>query len=540
MSTDSQVLQPLMVVAETYEIERLIGRGGMGEVWSASHRRLPGKHVAVKVLRLNNLQAGPELLGRFKREAEIAARLSHPNIVEVLDFNTLPTGQPYIVMELLRGESLADRLKKGPLSYEALKPIARQVGAALEAAHALGVVHRDLKPENIYLVPTALGDQVKVLDFGISKLAESSTLQTTDAVLIGTPLYMSPEQALGHNRDVSAQSDIFSLGSICYEALSGHAPFAAPSIAQVVFKIAYEAPLKVSDSVASLPVHAAAAIEHALQKDRAHRTVSARAFVEELTRETLPPPTPAASGVYVPETNLTPSMVSGVTATPQAISAAAPFAMASPIPLVQPAQASASASILPAPKRSTAWLWAVLGVLFLAGIGPFAWKLTRAFETERTASGRTIGMPPVREQVADAAVTVPPAIVTTDTVDAGMVVSPEGLPDASVAPLRVAVKTAVPVNLGPPGAVDEEALKDMVAVLAAKQYKQLWNRRAAYDIQLKSAGGKRDGLLMVLEAGCMLREPGVTSIFNQLTELAPTVKFRAKRMCKKFWPDRDL
>lgn len=313
---ETALLSPGLIVADTYEIDRLLGRGGMGEVWLARHRRLAGKQVAVKVLRLEGAVSS-EALARFRREAEIAARLEHPNIVQVLDFNTLPTGEPFLVMELLKGESLAQRLSGGPLPLDAVQNVVRQAGAALQAAHRAGVVHRDLKPENIFLIPTALGDQVKVLDFGISKLADSKTVQTTDSVLIGTPLYMSPEQALGNNRDVTAQSDLFSLGSICYELLTGEPPFAADSVARVVFRIAYEKYAPLSERRAELPAAVIAAVDHALEKDRAKRTADIDTFVEELTGEPLGTPSqPTTAGMYTPGMDVSASMLSAKTAHP--------------------------------------------------------------------------------------------------------------------------------------------------------------------------------------------------------------------------------
>ncbi|MGZ3446204.1 MAG: serine/threonine-protein kinase, partial [Myxococcaceae bacterium] len=194
MNTD--VLDVGAVVAETYRIEGLLGRGGMGAVWAAEHLRLPGKHVAVKVL-LDAAAGGDEMLQRFRREAEIASRLGHPNIVEVLDFNTLPSGQPYIVLEYLQGETLAARVAGGRLQLEEALAITRQIGSALQAAHRAGVVHRDLKPDNVFLCTPEedMPTKVKVLDFGISKIRGSQSLRTQDAILMGTPQYMSPEQA---------------------------------------------------------------------------------------------------------------------------------------------------------------------------------------------------------------------------------------------------------------------------------------------------------------------------------------------------------
>lgn len=275
-------LAPETVVADTYEIDRLLGRGGMGEVWLARHRRLAGKQVAIKILHVEG-NASLEAVARFRREAEIAARLEHPNIVQVSDFNTLPTGEPYLVMEWLKGVSLGTRLQSGGISLEDTFEIVRQVGSALQTAHSGGVVHRDLKPENIFLTQTSVGIQVKVLDFGISKLIDSQSLQTQEAVLLGTPLYMSPEQALGLNREVTGQSDIFSFASIVYEMLAGEPPYRADNIARILFRIAYESHVSLARLRPDLPQSVTVAIDHALQKDLALRTKDVATFVTELT-----------------------------------------------------------------------------------------------------------------------------------------------------------------------------------------------------------------------------------------------------------------
>lgn len=315
MNAPAAPLAPGAVLAGTYEIERLLGRGGMGEVWLARHLRLAGKQVAIKVLHVD--RALPqEALARFRREAEIAARLEHPNIVQVLDFNTLPSGQPYLVMEYLKGQSLAARAQGQPLPLDQLFVLMRQVGAALQAAHHAGVVHRDLKPENIFLVPTAAGDQVKVLDFGISKLSDSNSVQTTDSTLIGTPLYMSPEQALGNNREVGPQSDLFSLGSILFELLAGRAPFFAESVARVVFRIAYEQAPSLRELRPDLPEHVLRAVGHALERERERRTPTIEALVEELTGQPLVTVAHDPAGLYRTGLSVTPSMISGQTRAP--------------------------------------------------------------------------------------------------------------------------------------------------------------------------------------------------------------------------------
>src|SRR5262249_22617980 len=177
--------------------------------------RLP-KRFAVKVL-LGQLQDS-EGYARFKREAEIASRIGHPNIVEVLDFNTLASGTPYLVMEFLEGESLAKRIKtRGALPLEEILGLARQMGSALNAAHKNDVVHRDLKPDNIFLCPSdsggVVGDRVKILDFGISKIRNTQTVLTQESTLMGTPQYMSPEQASGKNSLVDQRTDVFALGA---------------------------------------------------------------------------------------------------------------------------------------------------------------------------------------------------------------------------------------------------------------------------------------------------------------------------------------
>jgi serine/threonine-protein kinase len=157
------------VIADTYTIEALIGRGGMGAVFLASHRRLPGKKVAIKLLHAE--LTDDEVVARFRREALIASQLNHPNIVDVTDFNVTADGTPYLVLEYLHGESLAARIQDGPMPLEGVLSIIRQVGSAVAAANREGIVHRDLKPQNIFLVPKEVDGRIfeiaKVLDFGI-------------------------------------------------------------------------------------------------------------------------------------------------------------------------------------------------------------------------------------------------------------------------------------------------------------------------------------------------------------------------------------
>jgi len=282
-------LRPGTVIADTYEITRLLGQGGMGAVWEAKHLRLPGKRVVVKVLLFGATDA--VVLARFRREAEIGSRLGHPNIVQVLDFNTLADGTPYIVLELLQGESLASRLQRGPLPLEEVKSVVTQVGSALAAAHREGIIHRDLKPDNVFLCPTDLGgevrDVVKVLDFGISKIRGSKTVLTQDAALIGTPQYMAPEQATGRNDDIDTRTDVFAFGAMTFEMIAGTPPFSGDTLASVIHAIVYSPTPSLADVAKDVPPAVVAAIERALDKDRAARFPDVGSFVKAVTSRSL-------------------------------------------------------------------------------------------------------------------------------------------------------------------------------------------------------------------------------------------------------------
>jgi serine/threonine-protein kinase len=230
------------LVGGRYRLGRSLGQGGMGEVYEAVQENL-GKRVAVKLLHAQ-LAHNAGLLARFKREAEAAARLGHANIVEVFDFGVDADGTPFLVMELLAGESLGRTLaSQGRLSQARVAFIAAQVLAALAAAHASGFVHRDLKPDNIFLTSVSgVNDIVKLLDFGIAKLTDESTdakLTNTGAVL-GTPQYMSPEQARG--RSIDARSDLYAMGVVMYEALTGRVPFTAENYNAILFAILEDDP----------------------------------------------------------------------------------------------------------------------------------------------------------------------------------------------------------------------------------------------------------------------------------------------------------
>jgi serine/threonine-protein kinase len=214
-------------VVGSYRIVAELGRGGMGMVYRAEHVQL-GRPAALKML-LPQFSSDATIVQRFFNEARAASAIEHPGIVEIYDFGTHTDGSAYIVMALLRGETLQQRLARGPMAPVEGATILAQVAGALAAAHAQGIVHRDLKPDNIFLVPNELvpgGVQVKLLDFGIAKLADERTagFKTQTGALIGTPAYMSPEQCMGRS-DLDHRTDLYSLGCILFHVLCGRPPF---------------------------------------------------------------------------------------------------------------------------------------------------------------------------------------------------------------------------------------------------------------------------------------------------------------------------
>jgi serine/threonine-protein kinase len=225
------------VLVETYRVERLVAEGGMAAVYEARHLRVP-KRFAVKFLR-HQLANHAEALARFRREAEIIATLEHPNIVQLVDYNVTDDGLPYIVLEFLDGEDLLSRMdREGRLQLVDALKIARQVAAALEAAHARDVTHRDLKPANIFVTRDGT---VKVLDFGVAKLRRAPEL-TAMNVVVGTVGYMSPEQISG--QEVDPRTDQWALASIIYAMLAGQPAFEidGPVVAQATRILNHDPP----------------------------------------------------------------------------------------------------------------------------------------------------------------------------------------------------------------------------------------------------------------------------------------------------------
>lgn len=226
------------LIDDRYEVQSVLGEGGMGTVYRVRHSILE-RPFALKVLRAD-LARDADLGERFLREARAAACISHPSVVQITDFGSLPTGQAYFVMELLGGESLSAVVRRGgPLPAGRAVRLLRDMIGALSAAHEAGVIHRDLKPDNVLVCPTQSGETVKLLDFGLAKVAGQSRL-TKAGVVFGTPHYMSPEQAMGGT--VDERTDLYALGVVMYEMFTGRVPFEADTYMGVLTKHLYVEP----------------------------------------------------------------------------------------------------------------------------------------------------------------------------------------------------------------------------------------------------------------------------------------------------------
>lgn len=224
-----------------YILDRRIGQGGMGLVYQARHERI-GQLAAVKVL-LRELAQDGKVLQRFLDEARAMTLVQHPSIVKVFDYGQLTDGTPYIMMELLEGESLQERInhaveRGSGLPLHTALAVARQIASALAIIHQKNIIHRDLKPENIYVVPDPMvpsGERVKLLDFGLAKILDEQVRRTTEGMVLGTPLYMSPEQCNGSRR-IDYKADVYSLGALLFEMLVGRPPFLAASAAALMYQ----------------------------------------------------------------------------------------------------------------------------------------------------------------------------------------------------------------------------------------------------------------------------------------------------------------
>jgi serine/threonine protein kinase len=295
--SQAATLEPGTIIAERYRIDALLGEGGMGKVYSAEHVHMR-KQVAIKVLH-PEMSTTPEVVARFEREAVAAGKITHPNVAAATDFGRLEDRSFFLVLEYVKGVDLRAVLRQGPVPKERALHILRQITAAVGAAHAAGVIHRDLKPENIMLVERdGEADFVKVLDFGIAKIdtvgiadaagAGSSSASgpspaqplTKMGAVFGTPDYMSPEQALGQPTD--ARSDLYSLGVMLYELLTGERPFKGGAVTLMRKQVLEDAPALPPATLESVGAPCDAIIQKLMKKSASDRYASAAELLSVL------------------------------------------------------------------------------------------------------------------------------------------------------------------------------------------------------------------------------------------------------------------
>jgi serine/threonine-protein kinase len=282
--TDASPLGPGTLLAGKFRIQRLLGAGAMGAVYAVDHELTHHKR-ALKLLH-SSLRNVPDLVRRFLNEASAAARTGNAHLVETFDAGTLPTGEPYLVMELLVGEPLDSILKRERRLHFALATeIVAQAAEGIDAAHHAGIIHRDLKPENLFVTTRDRAPFVKILDFGVSKFAAVSAAplgQTQVGMVYGSPAYMSPEQ-LAAAPDVDPRTDVFALGVVLYQSLTGLLPFEGPTIEAIAMRVLSGDAPPLQTLRQDLPPALVAVVLRALAPLRDNRLPSARALAEALS-----------------------------------------------------------------------------------------------------------------------------------------------------------------------------------------------------------------------------------------------------------------
>ncbi len=346
-----------------YTLVERVAVGGMGDVWSATDSVL-GRTVAVKVVRPN---PDPSFAARFRDEARHSAALSHPNIATVYDYGE-DEGTAYLVMELVAGLPLSELIAQGPMDPTLARPIVGQAALALAAAHEAGVVHRDVKPANILVTPES---QVKLTDFGIAH-AGDGTAHTRTGEVIGTPQYLSPEQAMG--TPVTAATDLYSLGVVAFEMLTGRRPFDRGTAVATALAHVNDPPPALPPSVPE-PLHSAVA--SCLDKDPAHRPSSAAALAASLGMPVsgVADVSPATSVISTTDLGLTQALAPPTPT--RVVPVTAPDVL--PVETHPPAEPTAVAPRSPTDRpRRGGWWWWVLPVLAVLAVAAFLFAQTRS------------------------------------------------------------------------------------------------------------------------------------------------------------------
>ena len=398
------------VVGEKYRLVRLLGEGGMGSVYEARHD-LIGRRFAVKFLHAE-LASHPEILQRFRREAQAAGSLENENIAAVTDFGSSPDGAPYIVMEFLEGEDVAKTLARfGPMPIQRAAHILIQVCRGLFAAHGRGIVHRDLKPENLLLQQRGDGgDLVKILDFGIAKLktTEGPQNQTRTGITLGTPYYMPPEQARGQ-KELDERADIYALGVILFELLSGRKPHDGENYNSILYSILMQAAPRIETFRADLPPDLAAIVHRAMAADPNDRFQTVSELGQALA--------PFTGRSMTPAPTMSNSTIAASAISQRSTSTRAPVTLTPSMPY----QTGAGA------PRSNAGLFVALAAVLVAGVGGAAWFLTRTPVVAATAPSSAPAIAAVSEPLPA------PSLAPTPVAPPPEPLAPE--PTASAAPL---------------------------------------------------------------------------------------------------------
>jgi serine/threonine-protein kinase len=461
--TTSTLPLPGELVGGKYRVVRLIGEGGMGVVYEARHEHL-GSQVALKFL-LPELAERPGLVARFLQEARVSASIKSPHVTHVVDVDQTPAGAPYLVMELLEGESLETRLGRGaPIPQDDAVDIGLQILSALEAAHSSGVIHRDLKPDNVWLSPAPGRPLVKLLDFGIAKLKRATEflqVSTRPGSIMGTPAYMAPEQAISADQ-VDARADLYSLGVILYEMLSGKRPVDADEPGEILERLVRGDVYPLRARNAAVPADLAALVDRLVAPNPDARPRSAADARAELSRfargsghdggrasvpDTLPPDDTAAPP-FVTATHAVaaPTRTDSMPRMPDL--AFAPTAPAQPSPVR-----------LPHAKSGRSWLVALVAAAALAGVGVWVYVNQSVFEAGAPPPLPVLASPqpapapapvptPMPEIADERVVAQPPGVRERPSPKREARGTPEAPPSSSAAPTLTFPNFPIPIPSG--------------------------------------------------------------------------------------------